>query len=148
MVRYHSFANQQEMAEYIRRSRELAADGLHPAQRDLTWASTWVQFFNVKERHLVFGKVPHILNIENGDEIAKIEARLEEGVLTAEAYDRLGMNGQLLLIPKRNVWPINWDTFTKVRDARWDFDALDIDTQLVINIAFVSWRAHLRSLRW
>lgn len=143
MTHFQSFSSHEEMMEHIRRNQEAALAGLHPAQADLTFGSHWVQFYDVKAKHLIFGKV---IDEDADEESAQTRERLADGLMFGRAYDRYYTDGEWGYTHKANAWPIEDRLFDAARDAKWDYEALPFDMGLLLNIAYVTWRSHRRSL--
>lgn len=148
-----TFGTPEEMEAALQEIRAAAKEGLHPEQARLTYGSTWVEFADVGERIVYFGRTFTDLDIVSDegasphpsyvrDVLAGVEADLEEGVMFGKAWAKGDQQGTIGVTHKANVWPIETRLFIAARVAGWDIDALDETGRVLLQIAYSAWRAH------
>jgi hypothetical protein len=154
------FNSFEEMQDHLAKMSEAARAGLHPAQQALTFGSTWVQFVDIAERHVVFGYVSTLDQVEQAelrsganvvaarDARRETEVNLDEGdLLYGRAYDRFNVGGELGHTHRANAWPIDAGMFQRAADVRWDMDALETPDKINLQAAFTAFRTHKASIR-
>lgn len=151
MVHVQSFDSAEEMFAAMAQATEDANARLAPHQRDLTFGSYWVRFYDVTERIIEFGRVFTLDEIpfepEDGYpvEVQRQEMieNTERGYLYSEANSILGTeNGDT---HRYNAWPIEQRLFDMAKAVDWKIDDLDDTGKLLLEIAYAGFRAHMRS---
>lgn len=148
-----SFGTPEEMEDALQRMREDAKAGLHPEQAALSYGHTWVEFADVGQRIIYFGRTfteidivsdegasPHPSYVR--DVLAGVDADLQDGVMFGKAWSKADPAGTIGVTHKANVWPIETRMFIAARVAGWDIDRLDETGRVLLQIAYSAWRAH------
>jgi hypothetical protein len=156
-----TFDSPEEMARVIHERRKHALEGLAPAQQSLTFGSHWVQFHDLDNRHIIFGRVAtreevalgELLGpdgtIREGSTMTQVvelvettEAELDDGMMYGWAYDRFEPAGTLGHTHKAHVWPIEERLFDMAAVVGWDIALLNEAGRFLLEVAFRSMRAH------
>lgn len=154
MVHIRSFDTPEEMQEYLRAAESKAHEGLHLAQRDISYGDYWVRFVDLDNRVIEFGRV-HTLeeiasNLMGTDDVthedaelhlATIETNLERGYMFGEAHSPLG--SETGLTHKAHVWPIEERLFNMAAEADWHIDRLPDSGRILLTEAFEAMRGHV-----
>lgn len=146
-----TFDSHEEMVTFLAERAREAHDGLAVAQQGLTWGSTWVQFYDVKRRHVVFGRVSTYEEVYLAESefpelvLLDTERRLADGLMYGHAADKFNIAGEFGHTHKAHAWPIEDHVYAAAKAVDWDIDRLEVGHQLALNIAFVQWRDHVRS---
>lgn len=159
-MQFISFDSTEQMQDYIAKAAEEAHAGLHVDQDAITFGDCWVQFHDIDNRHLVFGRV-HLPeetaageSASNEEEMAYVlqlletdAARLAEGMMFGRAYDRFNVEGELGHTHKAHVWPISAALFEAARECGWDVANLAVEARPELEAAFSSMKAHVLGVR-
>jgi hypothetical protein len=158
-----SFSSTEEMVEYLRANQRRALAGLAPQQRAIRPGDYWVQFHNIHEGHLIWGRVWTPTEVALGEltnpegllredvewsevitTVAHAEEMLEAGLMYGMAYDRFNPGGELGTTHKAHVWPIEERLFMAAAYAGYDHREIkDEAMRLLLDIAFRAIRAHV-----
>lgn len=147
--------------EDMRKATEWANAHLAEAQRQVTWGSHWVRFYDIPGRILIFGKVDTLAEVRRGEEstvqpgedpaevkaeieysLRSLAERHENGYLYGQAYSIITPDGEYGDTHRANLWPIPAATFEAARSAGWQMDALDINARHAIAAAYAAWGRH------
>src|SRR5690349_13644211 len=152
------FSSFEEMQEYMRKAAQQANEGLHPQQRAIAYGDHWVQFADMGELIVIFGRVHTLEEIRQGeqrsgatpseaDEVAaSTAADLDQGYMFGTAYSVIEPTGELGTTHKASVWPIEERLFNAARQAEWNISELDEASKVLLTIAHAAFVAHKRSL--
>jgi len=151
------FGTHEEMLQHLRQASTEAFESMHPAQAAITFGDCWVQFHDIANRHLIFGRVMPLADVLAGEIEAgatKHEAQgtvrqtvrdLAAGYMYGRAHDRYNVEGELGQTHKASVWPIEEALFNSCAEVNWQMDLLPLSQKLNLQIAFSSLRGHLRA---
>lgn len=149
MVYIETYDTPEEMRAALQQMREDAKAGLHPEQRRLTYGDTWVEFADVGERLINFGRISTLAEIAADEPIAEaaetcatVAADLDDGVMYGKTWSRQIPDGEWGTTHKASVWPIETRLFLAARIAGWDVNELPEASKVLLQIAYSAWRAH------
>lgn len=155
MVHIQTFTTHEEMIAALQGRAAHALAGLHAAQAALTYGDHWVQFADLDNRQILFGRVftqgeVAKSELDSGASIAETatvltdtDGALRGGYLYGRAHDRFNSDGELGTTHKAHVWPIEERLYLWARDVDWEIERLDPAGRLLLDIAFRSMRAHV-----
>lgn len=151
------FDSHDAMRSHLRAAAEAAHRGLHSEQDRLTYGDYWVQFHDIANFHVIFGRIDTLEEVRDGevnggatateaDAVVAMTANdLVNGMMYGTAYDRFNPDGELGNTHKAHVWPIEERLFNAAAEARWDIRLLPASGKVLLEIAFRAMRAHVRS---
>ena len=149
-----TFETTEEMVVALRKRAEEARAGLHSVQSSLTWGDHWVQFVDLENRHVVFGRIhfdrevglAELLSGADWDDtvavVEKTAASLDEGFMYGRAHDKFNVEGELGTTHKASVWPIEERLFLMAQRVDWNIAALDETGRFLLDLAYRQNRAH------
>jgi hypothetical protein len=156
VVHIEAFTSTEEMVEALRERAAHALAGLAPQQAAITWGDHWVQFHDIDNGGLIWGKVHTREEVAAGelscgadwDEVVETIAStvnsLEQGYMYGTAHSRFYDEGELGTTHKAHVWPIEERLFDAAREAGWDHRKIeDPAMRVLLDIAFRAIRAHV-----
>jgi hypothetical protein len=152
-----TFDATQALQSWMIQASTAALEGLHPAQRALTFGSTWVRFPGVHGQVVEFGVVASMPSIEQAVEqgealnmAEKQQARasiirgLNAGYLFGWYYSRRIPFGELGVVHKGYVWPIPEHVHLAARAAHWQFENMAVAERINLEAARRAQLQHLR----
>lgn len=151
MVHIKTFGDPEEMRETIQQWREAALAGLAPAQADLTFGSHWVRF---EDDLVIFGRVATLSEVgvaemelgASGEEAAamthQISENMEAGLLYADCYSVVEVDGEVGNTHKASVWPIDESLFEQARRVDWDPYRLPDSGRALLTEAWAAFNGH------
>lgn len=153
----HTFDSPEAMVEFMRNRTEAANAMLAVAQRNLTWGSHWVQFYDIANHHLAWGRISTreeiiereqaagMTQVETAALIEHTESLLERGYMYGIAYDRFNAEGEYGQTHKSQVWPVEARLFDAMRACGWDHRLLTSeDMRFLLDLAYRQMRAHVK----
>lgn len=162
MVEIHTFDSHEEMVAFVEERKAHAVAGLAREQQALTFGSYWVQFHDIPNRHIVFGRVPTCEEIAldmlrgPGGEVSPdadwgqvaqacedAERNMNEGFLYGWAHDRFNPAGELGVTHKAHVWPIEKRLFDAATFVQFEIANLNETGRFLLDLAFRQMRAHV-----
>lgn len=150
------FDSHDEMRAYLQQAAQAAHRGLHPEQDRLTYGDYWVQFHDIANQHVIFGRVATASEVYEGElrsGVTANEARkvvesthteLSNGYMYGVAFDKFNREGSLGHTHKAHVWPIEERLFNAAAEANYQIDQLPTSGKVLLEIAFRALRAHVR----
>lgn len=151
-----SFDSPEEMQAYLRSASASAHSHLHLAQETIGFGDTWLQFVDLVQRHIVFGRVQTLDEVMAGEiesgathSAAEVACRdtdwmLAKGYMYGRAYDYMNPEGELGHTHKAHAWPIEPECFYAAREVGWHIDKMPLSQKINLEVAFRAWKGHVR----
>jgi hypothetical protein len=149
---FMEFESHEEMVDYLRKASEAAFEAITPQQEALTYGSYWVQFHDIANRQVVFGRVKTLdetrdIIIGNGGttaevnaELKDIEAGLANGYMFGIAHSGWYPEGELGDTHKSVAWPIPKELFEAAAKVQFQIDLLPLTHKVTLEAAYQAYR--------
>lgn len=145
MTHIMEFDDHEQMMAYLAIARQAALDNLHPMQAALTYGDHWVQFFDVADRLVIFGRIHTLDETLTGEQdcgstreeaeeaVERTRIDLEQGgTMFGRAHSIVEPEGELGYTHKGSAWPIPQVLFDAAQQVSFAVDRLEtIDKHLL-----------------
>lgn len=151
-MNFIKFNNTEDMQAYLLRAQADADSSTHPAQRALTYGDHWVQFEDIANRVVIFGKVYTLTEVKftemyAGATLAEAkDAQRHTQILMAEnkvygrAHSILCPGGEAGYAHKSVLWPIEQSVYESAQQVGWNIDRLYPSDKINLEAAFIAYR--------
>lgn len=149
-----SFASFEEAQDFLRRANDAADAQLTNEQRRVSYGDTWVRFYDVVNRIVIFGRVETLAEIAEAEarlgagpaEVANVLRHTEEleshNLLFGYCYSIIERLGELGSTHRANLWPCPPELFEAARLCVWEVDHLAPHHKAQLEALYVEWRAN------